>query len=142
MSNSTITKTIFLNTDAETVWAYLTDKDNLAEWFYGADASLAKGKEYVLSGKADDGTMAKKCWGKVVEARKPRKLVYSFTIAPLGGNMTTVTWLLEDALGGTRLTLQHEGLGDAVGDAGLPLMMGLDAGWDGHLGKLRAALKR
>ncbi len=47
--------------------------------------------------------------------------------------MTTVTWLLEEALGGTRLTLHHEGIGAAAGDAAHSLLMALDAGWDAHL---------
>ena len=139
MSNAAVTKTIFISADAATVWAYLTNKDKLATWFYSADANLKQGNDYVLSGKADDGSMTRKCWGKVVEMKKPEKLVWTFTIGPLAGNMTTVTWLLEETLGGTRLTLHHDGLVEAVGDAGLPLLMGLDAGWDGHLARLREA---
>jgi uncharacterized protein YndB with AHSA1/START domain len=137
MSDAIITKTIFLNADADTVWAFLTDKDKLAEWFHPAESNLAQGSDYTLVGQADDGSMVKKCWGSVVESKRPEKLVYTFTIEPLGGAMTTVTWLLEEAFGGTRLTLHHEGIGEAAGDAALPLLMALDAGWDAHLGRLR-----
>jgi uncharacterized protein YndB with AHSA1/START domain len=139
MSDTTITKTIFLNADAETVWAFLTDKDKLAEWFHPADSDLEQGSDYALIGQADDGTSVKKCWGSVVESKRPEKLVYTFTIEPFGGAMTTVTWRLVEASGSTRLTLEHEGISEAAGDAALPLLMALDAGWDAHLGRLRDA---
>jgi len=139
MSDTTITKTIFLNADAGTVWAYLTNKDKLAEWFHAAESDLSQGSDYALMGQADDGSTVRKCWGTVLELKRPERLVYTFTIDPLGGTMTTVTWLLEEAYGGTRLTLRHEGIGAAAGDAALPLLMALDAGWDAHLGRLRGA---
>ena len=66
----------------------------------------------------------------------PSVLVYTFTIKPLNGVMTTVTWTLEEIYGGTKLTLEHEGL-DAAGSAALGLLAALDAGWDRHLGGLR-----
>jgi len=141
MSDSTIVKTIFLQADAETVWGFLTDKDKLGEWFHPAKSDLAAGSDYVLHGQADDGSEVRKCWGSVLEARRPEKLVYTFTIEPLGGAMTTVTWLLQEVQGGTRLMLQHEGIGAASGDMALPLLMALDAGWDAHLGRLRDLAK-
>lgn len=141
MSDSTIVKTIFLRADAETVWDFLTDKDKLGEWFHSADSDLAAGSDYVLKGQADDGSEVRKCWGSVMESKRAEKLVYTFTIEPLGGAMTTVTWLLQEVHGGTRLTLQHEGIGEAAGDMALPLLMALDAGWDAHLSQLRDAAK-
>jgi len=80
---------------------------------------------------------SKVCWGDVVTADKPSKLVYSFTITPLGGATTTVNWHLEAAAGGTRLTLVHEGIGEAAGEAALGLLSALDKGWDEHFSKLR-----
>ncbi len=139
MSDSTIVKTIFLQADAQTVWSFLTDKDKLGEWFFTADADLAVGNDYVLSGKADDGSDVRKCWGSVLESKCAEKLVYTFTIEPLQGAMTTVTWTLREVHGGTRLTLHHEGIGAAAGDAALSLLMALDAGWDAHLSGLRDA---
>lgn len=141
MSDSTIVKTIFLKADAETVWEFLTDKDKLGEWFHPADSDLAAGSDYVLTGQADDGSDVRKCWGSVVESNRAKKLVYTFTIEPLGGAMTTVTWLLQEMHGGTRLTLHHEGIGAAAGDAALPLLMALEAGWDAHFGRLRDVAK-
>jgi uncharacterized protein YndB with AHSA1/START domain len=141
MQDSTIVKTIFLKSDAEKVWGFLTDKDKLGEWFHPADSDLAVGSDYMLKGQADDGSEVRKCWGSVIESKRAEKLVYTFTIEPLGGAMTTVTWLLQEVHGGTRLTLQHEGISAAAGDMALPLLMALDAGWDAHLSRLRNAAK-
>ena len=52
--------------------------------------------------------------------------------------MTTVSWTLEEAAGGTRVTLVHEGVGEAAGEAALGLLTALDKGWDEHFLKLRS----
>ena len=139
MSDVIITKSIFLNADKDTVWAYLTDKDKLATWFYPAESNLSEGKDYALIGESEDGSEVRKCWGSVIESKRPEKLVCTFTIDPFGGATTTVTWLLQEAHGGTLLTLSHEGIAAAAGEGALPMLMALDAGWDAHLGRLRDA---
>jgi uncharacterized protein YndB with AHSA1/START domain len=131
----TITKTVFFRSPRETVWAFLTEKNALAEWFHAPEADLSAGQDYVLLSNAADGTVAKQCWGTVEHWEPPSKLVYSFTVKPLNGVMTTVTWTLDEAHGGTRLTLIHEGLRAAGAELGL--LVALDAGWDEHLGRLR-----
>ena len=136
MSKTTINKSIFLKATREAVWGYLTDKDKLGEWFHPADANLTEGKPYALLGDATDSN-SKVCWGDVLVAKKPSFLSYTFTVKPMGGAMTTVSWTLEDAAGGTRVTLTHEGIGEASGDAALGLLMALDKGWDEHFAKLR-----
>jgi len=138
MSETTISKSIFLAAPRETVWAYLTDKDKLGEWFHPADANLEEGKPYALLEDASDSS-SKICWGEVLSARKPAFLSYTFTIKPLGGAMTTVDWTLEEAAGGTRVTLEHKGVGEAAGEAALGLLMALDKGWDEHFAKLRGS---
>jgi len=135
--NDTITKTVFFKTSRETVWAFLTEKDKLAEWFHPAEADLADGQDYALIGTSAEGQTSKQCWGTVEHWEPHSKLIYSFTVKPLNGVMTKVTWTLDDARGGTRLTLNHEGLA-AAGDAALGLLTALDAGWDEHLGRLRS----
>ena len=136
MSTTTINKSIFLAAPRETVWDYLTDKDKLGEWFHPAAENLVEGKPYALLGDAADSN-SKMCWGDVLSAKKPSFLSYSFTIKPMGGAMTTVNWTLEEAAGGTRVTLIHEGIGEAAGDAALGLLMALEEGWDKHFVKLR-----
>lgn len=138
--SDTITKTIFFAATRDTVWSFLTDKDKLAQWFHRAESNLEAGREYALLGTAADGSEVRQCWGTVLEMERPTTLVYSFTVKPLGGAMTTVTWTLEEAQGGTRLTLKHEGIAAAAGEAALGLLQALDAGWDEHLGRLREAV--
>lgn len=133
---TTINKSIFLAADRETVWQYLTDKDKLGEWFHPAADHLVEGEPYALLSDAGDSE-SKMCWGDVLTANKPSSLIYTFTVKPLGGATTTVSWTLEDAAGGTRVTLVHEGIGEAAGDAALGLLMALDKGWDEHFAKLR-----
>lgn len=136
MTTTTINKSIFLAAPRETVWQYLTDKSKLGEWFHPAADNLVEGKPYALLGDANDSE-SKMCWGEVLTANEPSTLVYTFTIKPLGGAMSTVSWTLEEAAGGTRVTLVHEGLGEAAGDAALGLLTALDEGWDKHFSKLR-----
>ncbi|MCY6381114.1 SRPBCC family protein [Hoeflea prorocentri] len=137
MSNAEIIKTIFLAASRETVWDFLTRSEKLAEWFHPAERDLAEGEDYALMGQTDDGAPARLCWGTVVEMDKPSKMVWTFTIRPLDGAMTTVTWLLDDVADGTRLTLHHTGFTDIA--APFELMRALDSGWDKHLSDLRAA---
>jgi len=136
MSTTTITKTVFFAASRETVWDFLTNKDKLAQWFHPAADNLEQGKPFALLKDATDPE-SKICWGDVEKADKPSSLVYTFTIQPLGGAMTTVTWSLEEAAGGTRLTLVHEGLAEAGGEMALGLLSALEEGWDKHFAKLR-----
>jgi len=136
MSSTTINKSIFLSAPKELVWEFLTDKDKLGLWFHPAAANLEQGKPYVLLSDVTDAE-SKVCWGEVLTADKPNSLSYTFTVGPLGGAMTTVHWKLEDAAGGTRVSLVHDGVDDAAGDAALGLLMALDNGWDEHFAKLR-----
>jgi len=131
-----ITKTIFLKAPRETVWGFLTEKDKLARWFHTAEEDLAEGKDYALVAPSAEGGMTPQCWGTVQHWEPHSRLVYSFTVKPLKGAMTTVTWTLDPLPDGTRLTLLHEGVGVA-GDAAFGLLMALDKGWDEHFGRLR-----
>lgn len=136
MSTSTINKSIFLAASREVVWDYLTDKDKLAQWFHPAAENLVEGKSYALLKDRADAD-SKLCWGEVLSARRPSFLKYTFTVKPMAGEMTTVSWTLEEAPGGTRLTLMHEGVVRAGGDAAIGLLLALDKGWDEHFAKLR-----
>ena len=139
MSTDTITKTVILDASREMVWEFLTRKEKLAQWFHPADADLADGQDYALLETADDSAAMKVCWGTVLQMDQPSTMKWSFTINPLGGAMTTVTWTLQEVHGGTQLTLKHEGIGEAAGQAALGLAMALDKGWDQHFANLRSA---
>ncbi|WP_299860300.1 SRPBCC domain-containing protein [uncultured Hoeflea sp.] len=140
MSNATIEKSLILNASPETVWAYLTDKDKLGAWFYAAKVDLEPGQDYVLVDNPEAGSTDRKCWGTVLEMTPCTHLKYTFTINPLNGSLTTVTWKLEPVRGGTKLSLVHEGIEAAAGEAAMGLLFGLDSGWDRHLANLRASL--
>jgi uncharacterized protein YndB with AHSA1/START domain len=137
MDNATLIKTMIFDAPRETVWAFLTEKDKLEKWFHPALADFAEGEDYALVGLDEKGVQKKICWGTVLKMIKPDKLVYTFTISPLNGAMTTVTWTLEEIKNGTKLTLRHEGIADAAGEAALGILMGLDSGWDGHVDALK-----
>ncbi len=139
MSSSTINKTVFFNATRDTVWSYLTEKDKIAQWFHPPRMDLSAGEAYELVQTADDGTEQMMCWGTVLEMSAPEKMVWSFTVKPLNGSLTTVIWTLEEVLCGTRLTLKHEGIEAAAGEAAMGLLMALDAGWDEHLAVFRKA---
>jgi len=139
MTDATIEKSIFFAASRETVWAFLTDKDKLGMWFYQAEADLAEGNDYMLIQINDDGGVDKKCWGEVLELDAPSRLVYTFTFGPLAGKTTTVIWTLEEVQGGTKLSLEHQGIGEAAGEMAMGLLTALDAGWDRHLAGLRSA---
>lgn len=139
MNNSTITKTAFFAVPRETVWAFLTEADKLAQWFHPARQDLQANQDYELYlADNDDGSAL--IWGTVLEWEPPAKLTYTFCITPLQGKETTVSWFLQEFHNGTRLTLTHEGVGE-LGDSALGLLMALDDGWDEHIGKLRTELK-
>ena len=133
MSNTTITKSAFFATTPETIWAYLTEADKLGEWYHPARQDLQANQDYELFNKENG---EKWIWGSVLEWNPPKKLVYTFIIPPLEAISSTVTWELEESLGGTKLSLTHEGI-EALGDSALGLMMALDDGWDEHIASLR-----
>lgn len=140
-ATTAITKTAFFNAPRETVWSFLTDKDKLGHWYHPAEADLAQGQAYSLFRTADDSGHVRQIWGRVIEMDAPAKLVTTFCIDPFDGRETRVTWVLEEAAGGTRLSLTHEGIAEAAGAAALPLLMALDHGWDAHIQQLRDAAK-
>lgn len=139
MSTSTLIKTIIIDASRETVWSYLTEKDKLATWFHPADKDFVEGEDYALLRDANGGSKDenKICWGTVVSMTPPDEMVCTFTVHMLSAATTTLTWKLEDVLEGTRLTLKHEGIDEAVGEHAFSLLRSMDAGWDKHFSTLR-----
>jgi uncharacterized protein YndB with AHSA1/START domain len=135
MTDNTLRKTIFLQTSREDVWANLTQPDKIGTWFHAPKTALQEGEELALYG-SDSGDRL--VWGEVRKAQAPAYLEYSFTIKPMNGAESVVKWTLDAVPGGTRLSLEHEGL--PAGEAAFGLTLALDKGWDSHLGQLRDAL--
>ena len=132
MTTVNLTKTAIFSVPPETVWQFLTQKDKLGSWFHPADADLAQGKDFALLDKNNEPL----CWGNVQKMQAPTLLVYTFTVKPMQGAMTTVHWQLDAVDSGTRLVLTHEGL-DTSNPGALGLIQALDAGWDEHFSVLR-----
>jgi len=134
MTDTTIRKSVFLPASRMVVWEYLTDPAKMERWFHPADAPLAQGQDYTLRNAKDGDRM---CWGKVIEMDPPSYMKWDFTVGPMDGAMSTVEWHLDDAPGGTRLSLTHAGLPEAA--AGYGLVLALDKGWHAFLGNLHVA---
>lgn len=138
MSTTSIIKSVFFNAPRETVWEFLTDKDKLGIWYHPAESDLAEGQAYCLYRLDEAGEKVPQITGRVLEMKVPWRLVTTFVIGPFQGQKTTITWILEEAAGGTRLVLTHEGIAEVMGDGAMHLLMALDHGWDKHLGDLRS----
>jgi len=138
MNNTTLFKTVFLAAKQETVWAFLTNKDKLGEWYHPADDDLSEGNDYTLFSNNDDGQKTKIVWGYVKEMDPYSKLVTTFCITPFAGKETVLTWSLESVAGGTLLSLAHDGIEAATGDQAMHILGALDKGWDDHFARLRA----
>ena len=135
MTDTTLRKSIYLKAAPEKVWDYLTEPDKLVHWFHPPKTPLAEGQPLEMFG-AESGD--KLIWGDVRVARKPSYLEYSFTVKPMGDAVSIVKWSLDAVPGGTRLTLEHEGL--PQGAEAFDLTLALDKGWDEHIGRMRTHL--
>ncbi len=142
MATSTLIKTIIIDAPRETVWSYLTEKDKLATWFHPADKDFIESEDYALLKNSDGGLTDdnKICWGTVISMSPPDEMVCTFTVHMLAAATTTLTWQLEDVFEGTRLTLKHEGIDEAVGEQAFGLLRSMDVGWDKHFATLREAV--
>ncbi|MEM8958824.1 MAG: SRPBCC domain-containing protein [Pseudomonadota bacterium] len=131
----TISKSLFLPAPRKAVWAWLTEPDKLVQWFHAPKSALKDGEDYALLGK-DSGDRL--CWGTVEEMRPVDYMRWSFRVRPAPDAAGTVEWVLEDAPGGTKLSLTYSKL---PGDSdGFGLILSLDKGWHEHLLSLREAV--
>lgn len=136
MSNLKIVKTLFLKAPPAHVWKFLTEKDKLATWFHEGESDIKGVGAWVLLTNSLGKEGERICWGEVLEAKAPERLVHTFTHDWLEGAMTTCTWTLEAVGDGTILTLTHDGWENFEAD---PFGMGAthDVGWDEHFIRLR-----
>lgn len=133
MTDTVLQKSIYLKATPAQVWAYLTDPTKMAIWFHKPKAALVEGDYEMFGTESGDKLM----WGEVLVAEPFSRLEYTFTIAPMGDQTSTVKWTLEEVPGGTNLSLRHEGLPQGAEAFGLTLA--LDKGWDDHLARMRAS---
>lgn len=136
MTAMKIVKTLFLKAPPEHVWKFLTEADQLALWFHRSDGDLKAGEDYTLVTNSYGKDGDKLCWGRVLEAKKPERLVQTFTHEWLKNVETICTWTLEAVPGGTILTLVHDGWEKVEEDA-FSMAADHDSGWDEHFLRLR-----
>ncbi|CTQ55596.1 hypothetical protein LP7551_04139 [Roseibium album] len=137
--SDTITRVVFIKASRETVWSYLVDKDKLGEWYHPAERDLAIDKDYALFEESSEDHK-QIIWGRVLEMNRPQLLITTFNIAPFNGIETKLTWVLKEAAGGSRVSLTHEGIAKASGEAAMEMLLFLKVGWDNHLEKLQRAI--
>ena len=133
MTSTPLQKSILLAAPRETVWDYLTQPALLAKWFHAPKVPLEQGAKLEMFGTESGDLLIS---GEVRKAKAPEYLEYTFTVKPMGDAVSVVKWTLEAVDGGTKLSLEHEGL--PAGAEAFGLMMALDKGWDDHLGRMRA----
>jgi uncharacterized protein YndB with AHSA1/START domain len=80
-------------------------------------SGIGNGRPYVLE-------------GEFLEVDPPRKLVHTWQAAGALGAPSTVSYLLEPVVGGTRLTLRHSGI------TGTQILANIGTGWETSLDKL------
>lgn len=132
MTETIIRKSIFLSTTPAQVWPWLVDPEKLGQWFHKPPAPLVAGEPLEMYGATSGDKLI---WGKVLVAREPEYLEYSFTVKPMGDAVSLVKWHLEPVPGGTNLSLEHSGLPQGADAFGL--ILSLDKGWDDHIGRMR-----
>jgi uncharacterized protein YndB with AHSA1/START domain len=134
------------------VWKMWTDPLSLKAWYGPAGATVPVAELDAWPGGRRLVCMAvdpREMWfaGHHLEITEPTRLVYTETIADEHGNpispealgmppktpgITEVTVVLEEVMGGTRVTLTH---------AGVPAESGAARGWNGAFDKLAAELR-
>ncbi|MBW4706534.1 SRPBCC domain-containing protein [Roseobacter sp. YSTF-M11] len=135
MTDPVLRKTIFLKASRADVWAFLTEPDKLAKWFHAPKKTLEAGQKLEMYGTKSGDLLI---WGEVRAARKPEYLEYTFTVKPMGDEVSLVKWTLSEVPGGTQLSLEHSGL-PATAEA-FDLVLALDNGWDKHFIEMREAI--
>lgn len=123
-----IVRTIQIDAPREAVWAALTEKDKIGTWFDAAEGDMVEGEEWrMLSGSVN-------MWGRVLEARAPDLLIYTFNHDWLKHD-TTVRWELREKDGGTELTLLHDGFAGA--ENAEKQIADHTEGWGKHMNSLK-----
>lgn len=131
-----LVKTVYLKAPRAHVWKFLVEADRLALWFHRAEKDVAAGGEWALVTNSLGKEGQRMCWGSVRAFEPPARLVHTFTHPGLGGVETICTWELEEAEGGTILTLTHDGF-EKVDSGAFNKTADHDKGWDEHFARLR-----
>jgi uncharacterized protein YndB with AHSA1/START domain len=131
MTNDVVEVSVTIAAKPATVYAFLTEPSQFAQWMGPGSGieSRQSGDTFRIQYASGDLVV-----GQILETIKNRRVVYSWgyrtaTPGPPPGS-TRVTFELERADGGTRLTVRHEGLMDQT------QRQGHEQGWRFHAGRL------
>lgn len=117
-TNDTIARaSTVVDATPEQVWQALTDPAIVKQYFFGTTVSTdwRVGSSITYSGEWEGKPYEDK--GEVLEVDEPRRLVTSF-FSPMSGkadvpeNYQTVTYLIEPAEGGTRVSVEQDNNAD------------------------------
>jgi uncharacterized protein YndB with AHSA1/START domain len=141
MAPLVVTRTLHINAHRSAVWSALTEPHLLAEWF-GQEATI----DLRVGG---DGTLTFDGYGTasfvVEEIDEPNAFAFRWPHGPgehpTSDPTTLVRFTLEDAEGGTRLTVVETGW-EAFGDDAEAFMQDNVDGWQSELDELRDFLEK
>ena len=108
MSTGPIIVEQILNASASKVWKAISDRDEMAKWYFDLKAFLAEpGFEFQFEGGPDDRKYLHLC--KVIEVENEKRLSYSWRYDGYAGN-SIVSFDLHRDGDRTRLKLTHSGV--------------------------------
>jgi uncharacterized protein YndB with AHSA1/START domain len=127
---------------AETVWEYLTKPELMEQWLMKNDFQPVVGFDFQFrTGAIPNLDFDGIFYCKVLEIIPFKKLSYSWTSGPGGGEITldsVVVWKLETRDKGTELFLEHSGF---AREENLNFFNGLNHGWVEKLQNIANLLK-
>lgn len=107
------------------VWNAISEGKNISVWFIHADFKAEVGYEYTFTATEEHGGTV--IQGRVLQAA-PYTLKYTWKVA--GTDIeTTVTWILSEDNGVTKLRLEHSGM-TQFGEAAEQSAAHFSTGWD------------
>jgi uncharacterized protein YndB with AHSA1/START domain len=128
----------YIKTTPEKLWQALTTKEIIRQYWSGRSNDSTWKKGAPLESRSPEGDLE---WsGKILESRKPRRLVYTFAVASLKEPASRVTFEIKraprDEGGALKLTVTHDQL--APKGKTYP---GIQEGWPAVLSRLKTLLE-
>lgn len=120
------------------VWNAISKADEISAWFIKADFKAEPGYNYTFT--ASEKENCTQITGVVKEAT-PYTLVYTWIVANTKAE-TTVRWILEETINGTRLLLEHSGILNYDGETAVGMFASFDKGWENCIAELAGYLKQ
>ncbi|MEC5394403.1 SRPBCC family protein [Bergeyella sp. RCAD1439] len=130
-----------VNAPVEKVWAALTDKGAMKEWYFDIpDFAAEPHTEFGFWGGGIKAGQHHHC--EILEVDACRKLKYSWAYPEISKEKTIVKWELESEAEGTVVTLTHKGL-ENLEHLGLEFNHeSFEKEWKGIVGKLKAFVEK